>query len=416
MSVTILVAAVLVGFALWRTWRPARSARWQARAWAGAPWDELILAIVAVVLTGGWHSPFVVVLAAPIAGAGLMSGLGQAAAMVAASATTIALAGLSGIGISYRASTSAVVGAHPGLSWSVELVLLAVIGAYSRRLANQASTQSLEANTHLVSQLEALSRANELLVELHQLDGAIPATVSATEIVDAALAKLTELAVPDTAMIVLGGSAPGTWTVAAAVGVEPSPVLADSDLPVPMRHCAGGDPAVRNRRGPSLSLRTRSAVYAPLTVGGRCLGLVALEWNLARDRHPEAKLVETVALQCAISLDNARMVAGLRSAGADDERHRIAERLHDDVGQDLAVLALTLDRVWTGLGREPALDYRDAVDELRQEARRILGHVRETLADLRTDVTAEHDLGAILESFLARVSARSHTSVALDAT
>ncbi|MGH9070918.1 MAG: sensor histidine kinase, partial [Acidimicrobiales bacterium] len=59
---------------------------------------------------------------------------------------------------------------------------------------------------------------------------------------------------------------------------------------------------------------------------------------------------------------------------------------------------------------------RDAVDELRQEARRILGHVRETLADLRTDVTAEHDLGAILESFLARVSARSHTSVALDAT
>lgn len=414
-SPTVIASGVvLLAFAAWRTKHPGRSLGWTG-AWAAAPWDELVLALGAVVLTGGWRSPFVVVLASPIAAAGLLAGLAQSGAMVALATVAIGLVELFGPGGGAGAGAVTDNAPNLGLSWCTELVLLGVIGACSRRLASQASAEHLEATTHLASQLEALTRANELLVELHQLDGAIPATRTTSEVVTAALGRLAELAAPDTAVIVLSGLLPGTWTVGASIGIELAPVLADADLPVPMTHCTSGEATVRNRRGPALSLNTRSAVYAPLLVGSRCLGIVALEWSLAGDRHKESELVRRVALQCAITLDNARLVAGLRSAGADDERHRIAERLHDDVGQDLAVLALTLDRVWTGLGREPALDYRDAVDELRREARRILGHVRETLADLRTNVTDEHDLSSTLESFLARVAARSHTSVALDA-
>lgn len=309
-----------------------------------------------------------------------------------------------------------------GLNWGAELVLLGLVGAYSRRLASEAGAQQVDALSHL----DALTRANGLLVELHQLSAALPTGLTTTQVVDAALARLIEVAAPDAAAVLLRGPAHATWTVATATGTPAGRVLGEADLPVPLRHCVAGEVIVRNRRGRSLCLDTRSAVYAPLMVGERCLGLVALEWTLPGDRQREVRLARTVALQCAVTLDNARLVAALRSAGADDERHRIAERLHDDVGQDLAVLALTLDRMWADLGREPAhagrplldsqLAARQTVDQLRQEARRILGHVRETLGDLRTEVSEEHDLTATLDGFLRRVAARSNAAVSLDAS
>lgn len=80
--------------------------------------------------------------------------------------------------------------------------------------------------------------------------------------------------------------------------------------------------------------------------------------------------------------DQARLFATLRCSGAEEERHRIAGRLHDDVGQDLACLALTLDQVWIGLGRPEGDQAGSEVDSLRREARRILGRVRQTIADL----------------------------------
>jgi signal transduction histidine kinase len=380
---------------------------------SSAAWDESFLAIAAVMLTGGWSSPFVVVLVSPIVAAGLLAGWAASGAIIAASVAGVAVAEL--IGLTGPVRSVGILGTSQwrlGLSWCVELGLLAIIGAYSRRLASAADAQRLEA----LSQLETLSRANDLLVELHQLGGAIPSSLTTTQVVDAALARLTELTTPDTAMVVLRGPAPRTWTVAASTGVSRGPLLTDAELPGPMRHCLAGELAIRNRRGQSLSISTKSAVYAPLQVGDRCLGLVALEWDRPGNRHRESQLTQSVAIQCAITLDNVRLVAALRSAGADDERHRIAEHLHDDVGQDLAVLALTLDRVWNGLGRpeQPPAESRAQIDELRQEARRILGHVRETLADLRSNVTEEHSLSEVLEGFLARVAQRSHASVSLD--
>ncbi len=440
--IAIVVGGVLVVFAIWRTVQPppgfvptrypqagarcvSGTGSWAAdqgvrtalrRAGSPAPWDETVLAIAAVMLTGGWSSPFVVVLVSPIVAAGLLAGWAASGAMLAASiagvaaAELIGLAGPGGVGRSVG-----ILGTSQwrlGLSWCVELGLLAIIGAYSRRLASSVGAAHLEA----LSQLGTLTRANALLVELHQLGSAIPSNLTTAQVVDAALARLTELATPDTAMVVLQGPSNGTWTVAACTGASPGPVLTDAELPAPMRHCIAGGPTIRNRRGQSLSVSTKSAVYAPLLVADRCLGLVALEWDRPGDRHRESQLLRSVAVQCAITLDNVRLVAALRSAGADDERHRIAEQLHDDVGQDLAVLALTLDRVWNGLGRpDQSPDAsRAQIDGLRLEARRILSHVRETLADLRSNVTEEHGLSEALEGFLARVERRSHSSVSLD--
>jgi signal transduction histidine kinase len=54
------------------------------------------------------------------------------------------------------------------------------------------------------------------------------------------------------------------------------------------------------------------------------------------------------------------------------------------------------------------------LDRLRQDVRRVVGEVRDTLYDLRTDVTEDDDLVATLVAYLDRVHARSGVAVAFD--
>src|SRR5262249_37301868 len=50
----------------------------------------------------------------------------------------------------------------------------------------------------------------------------------------------------------------------------------------------------------------------------------------------------------------------------------------------------------------------------RQDVREVIGEVRETLYDLRTDVSETHDVGSILGPFLDRVRDRSGLTVELE--
>ena len=160
--------------------------------------------------------------------------------------------------------------------------------------------------------------------------------------------------------------------------------------------------------GPGLSPRSGSGIYAPLRARSRLVGLLAVERRVAGslDQHDLA-LMDGVAEQAALAVDNARWFSRLRRVGADEERNRIARDLHDRVGQSLAYLAFELDRV---AGRAAKGDAHDNVtpdlERLRDDMRQVVSEVRETLYDLRTGVSDEHRLVDTLEGFLDRVRQR----------
>jgi len=58
-------------------------------------------------------------------------------------------------------------------------------------------------------------------------------------------------------------------------------------------------------------------------------------------------------------------------------------------------------------------DLRHQVAALRQTVQSVVAELRETLYDLRTDVSEEHDLGAALTEYLDRVGRRSGMAVSL---
>ena len=79
--------------------------------------------------------------------------------------------------------------------------------------------------------------------------------------------------------------------------------------------------------------------------------------------------------------------------------------IHDSVGQSLAFVAFKLDRL-AGMAEDEKM--HDELDGLRTEVRwRPHRGVRDTLCDLRTDVTHTRELVGTLRANLERVSARA---------
>ena len=127
-------------------------------------------------------------------------------------------------------------------------------------------------------------------------------------------------------------------------------------------------------------------------------------------------IVHGLAEPFGIAIDNARLFRQLRSASANDERRRIARDLHDQVGSSLAFLGFEVDRATHLAAQGEPMEA--TLTELRGHLTTVINDIRETLHDLRTDVTDERDLPATLRDHLARVSDRRRlaTELEVDAT
>ena len=149
-----------------------------------------------------------------------------------------------------------------------------------------------------------------------------------------------------------------------------------------------------------------------LPARGSVIGLLAIEHS--DDHHftdRDVELLRGFVEPVALAIDNARWFARLRTVGADEERTRIARDLHDRIGQSLAYLAFELDRIVDKETR--ARPSAQSLEQLRDDVRGVIREVRDTLYDLRTDVSDAHDLADTLEAFVDRVRERSKLSIDL---
>jgi len=295
-----------------------------------------------------------------------------------------------------------------------ELLLVAFVAGYAKNLFGAA-----EARTNLaLDRVTRLSEANELLQELHRVTQTLPVGLDESEAVASTAARLTEVFHPDGLAILLREEGGTDWRVAVAKGVRLGDVVAEEDLPAPLAAALASPAAVLlEGLGGDGCPAGLSAVggggglYAALRARGVPVGLVAVECrDPARLTTREAGMVEGLAEQAALALDNARWFTRLRTVGANEERNRIARDLHDHLGQSLAYLAFELDHI-SRQTADPTV--KAQLGDLRQEVRKLVAEVRDTLHDLRTDVSESQDLVATLESFLARTGRRAGVEVVL---
>ncbi len=367
---------------------------------------EAAITMLVVVATGYWDSPLVFSALTAVAVAGFARGFGFG--------IRVAVLVILAISLPWALEEDFTSDdARVALQWSAEVMLVGVVAGYARRISGEADQRQSLA----LDRLGRLSDANALLFQLHQVTQSLPASLDLDEVLDATVTQLGDLFDYDAMAILLLEDTDGRWHTVRREGTRPPARLHDTELPPPLARALRVRSFVQQANllasgGPGLSGSAASGMYAALSARGSIIGLLAIEHQQAHHFTPrDGELLSGFVESAALAIDNARWFGRLRTVGADEERTRIARDLHDRIGQSLAYLAFELDRIVKNSAKDKAVT--KALDQLRGDVRGVIREVRDTLYDLRTDVTDAQSLPVILEGFLGRVRERSGLQVGL---
>lgn len=396
--VTLLgAAALLAGLALWRT-----VPRLQQLPIEPVPalLVETFGTLVALVLSGGWSSPYVLYLAAPILLLAVVVGFVPAVAVIVVVAVPLAVRGFGEAEVDAAAATQAAT------------VLFGAAGA--GWVARRALRQVEEEHDRTLGRVQQLGHVNAMLSTLHDLVRTMPAPLTVDEIVGVIRRQLDELFDADAVALLLADGGGERWRPVYAEGVRVPAELRHADLPLPVRDRGPHQrPLVADEFAPGEGLwdDARSGAYLWLWLRGQPSGLLVLEHARAGGTPPDQHdTLERLSVPLALAIDNALWFTRLRTLGAEEERQRIGAALHDRFAQSLVYIAMSLDR---GVDRHRD---DDELERLRKDVRETLADLRETLRELRLHVTEEHGLAAVLDDHLERFGSRFAVATSLTVT
>jgi len=401
----ILWTAIVLSYAVFRAFKPVQYADDTASLMRVL--GEVALHVVAIVMTGGWSSPLIFTLLTAVTVAGLARGFAFSFRIAVVTVLAVSFPVLES-SIDRRASLLQCA------TWGAVVTLIAIISGFARRISGEADRERDLA----VNRLGQLSDANELLYSLHRVTQTLPASLDMADVLDSTLNRIKTLVSFDSAAVMLFDETDGQWEVVRHQGLHLKSRLGATDLPAGLRNALAANGVVGvpdlSTCGGGLSDRSGSAVYGVLAARGSIIGLIALEHRDFRHfSNRDEEVLQGFVEPASLALDNARWFARLRTVGADEERTRIARDLHDRIGQSLAYLGFELDRMVSM--NDSGTPVTNELHQLRDDVRGVTREVRDTLYDLRTDVTDDMSIGTVLEQFAARVAERSGMQIQVEA-
>ncbi len=157
-----------------------------------------------------------------------------------------------------------------------------------------------------------------------------------------------------------------------------------------------------------------AGLAAPLKRGDDIIGALCVGRKEARAFQPEDReLLEGLAAQAAIAIENAQLYAEVRFLATVQERERIAREMHDGLAQAAGYLHFRLKALEDRMedGGQPASCAELA--EMRMIARKAYEDVRQSIFGLRTAVSKGMGLIPILTEYLHEFSQQSGIPVEL---
>lgn len=364
---------------------------------------EVGLHVAAVIATGYWDSPLVLSLMVAVIVAGLAGGFGFGTRIAFVSAVAVSLPQfvLEGVSLEQFMVSG---------RWAGVLVLAGVVAGYSRRLSGEADAR----HTRSLHRLSQMADANALLVTLYEVAQSLPASLDEEEALDSIVSRLHSVVDLDRLAIFsidgdhLHAARKSNLRVSGIHGLDDLPADARVALETRSVVACSLDPEQQG-----IDVRSRSGLYAPLVARRQIIGLIAVEADRTGAFGPrEQDAIASFISSAALAVDNARLFGRIRVIGADEERARIARDIHDRIGQSLAYLGVEADRIIRLNDRDEPIERPLA--GLRADIRGVVREVRDTLYDLRTDVSEERGLVDALNEHAPRVAERAGLSVELD--
>jgi signal transduction histidine kinase len=314
----------------------------------------VVVGLIAVSLTGGIDSPYLLFLSAPSFYAGAF--LGLRVGLETAALTTMGL-------VFVVATLQQEVIQGQVLQVSLLYTLMAVAFAQSRRILieEQARGDALaEASAATSVRLERLEAAHSALTSLSDL-----ATTAELNPVSVGQAALRDLAL----------------TIAYRAGQV---IINDEEGPVVV--------ARRGEPGPS----EERAVF-PMQLADRRIGHLALWPEPGASLEPRRGTIEAALRPVTLAYDNILLLRSIAHRAVQEERVRLARELHDEIGPSLASLGLGIDIAIQQQSPDPELARQ--LETLRRSVTSLVERVRDIVSDLRHDA-----VGSLVEKALTLAS------------
>lgn len=380
-----------------------------------------------VTVTGAFASPYVLLSFVPVLDAGFLAGRRAAVAVPLAMLGATLLGSI--VASEDPATTVLRDDAAVALVWGFALTAAGVIAADARRNAEalfRSRRQLDEERRESARRLATVEDANRLLSALHDVAQALPATLDLDGLVATTLDRLQAVfPCRVSAMLALDSTPSGPeLRILGARGtawqVAPLP-LASAPTALQLA-CTRPVAAERVEGSTTLDPTTVSILYAPLMHDGTTIGILALEDDRAgRFTAGDVAVLTGFAAPVAVSLENAELFGRLRTLATSEERARIARELHDRTAQHLAAVAFEVDhlgrltrRTAAGDGTHTVATVAEGLDTLGREVRKVIEELRESIDDLRTDVTDTKGLADLLREFVPSVASRTGVHVTLE--
>jgi PAS domain S-box-containing protein len=168
-------------------------------------------------------------------------------------------------------------------------------------------------------------------------------------------------------------------------------------------------------------------ICLPLSARGKVFG--AMNLQLPQERtltERNLQVLSAVADQIGVAIENARLfnavkeqrsrllALGTRIAEVEaSERKRLAQELHDQVGQNLTALGININIIRSQLTEETALAAKLRADDSLALLKETTERIRGVMSDLRPPMLDDYGLVASLRWYGAQLSLRSGVSVSV---
>ncbi len=268
------------------------------------------------------------------------------------------------------------------------------------------------AHQHLeqkVRETEALHRIGTEISGLHQLDRILQSVVEkARELLRSEAATLCMMTPEQDELVAVATSGP--------------PEAFRPGGPPPSRNLLGGRTEVAlesfDAHIPRCSVIQpeflRAHLATPLRRGDTVIGVICVCGREPRTfSAADIDLLNGLATQAVIAIENARLYEEVRSLATLEERERIAREMHDGLAQALGLLHMKLRRTQEPPASGDFSQVADALQEMTAITERAYEEVRQSIFGLRTMVSRGLGLIPTLTEFLHEFSAQNGIAVEL---
>jgi GAF domain-containing protein len=153
---------------------------------------------------------------------------------------------------------------------------------------------------------------------------------------------------------------------------------------------------------------TRSELTVALQTKSRVIGVLNVESNqLNAFDESDVTVLQSLARQAAIAIENARLYNEAQQAAVLEERQRLARDLHDSVSQALYGMTLYSQAAAGQLSAGCTERVADYLRELQETAQEALAEMRLLIFELRPPILEEEGLVAALQARLQAVEGRA---------